>query len=50
MYYLTFLTGVLLGVVLMLLDKAFLWFLLAAVSAILDDQRALRAPHETVSR
>ena len=47
MHYLTFLTGVLLGVVLMLLDKA---FLLAAVSAILDDQRALRAPHETVSR
>ena len=36
-----------LGVVLMLLDNA---FLLAAVSAILDDQRALRAPHETLSR
>ena len=45
MQYLTFLSGVL-RVVLMLLDKA---FLLAAVSAILDDQRALRALHETVS-
>ena len=47
MQYLTFLSGVLLGVVLMLLDNA---FLLAAVSAILDDQHSLRAPHETVNR
>ena len=47
MQYLTFLSGVLLGVVLMLLDNA---FLLAAVSAIFDDQHSLRAPNETVNR
>ena len=46
MQYLTFLSGGFLGVVLMLLDNA---LLLAAVSAILDDQHSLRAPHETVS-
>ena len=43
---LTFLSGVVLRVVLMLLDNA---FLLSAVSAILDDQHSLRAPHETVN-
>ena len=47
MQYITFLTGVLLGVVLMLLDNA---FLLVAVSAIFEDKRALHAPLETVSR
>ena len=43
---LTFLSGVLRVVLLMLLDNA---FLLSAVSAILDDQHSLRAPHETVN-